>query len=45
MIRFFFVPRFGKTAAELTPDEKNEISHRGMAFREMLDLLKKEGVL
>lgn len=41
----FFVPRFGKTAAELTPDEKNEISHRGMAFREMLDLLKKEGVL
>lgn len=27
----FFLPQFGKTAAEITPDEKNAISHRGKA--------------
>ena len=27
----FFVERFGKTFAELTPDEKNTISHRAVA--------------
>ncbi|MCL2357597.1 MAG: non-canonical purine NTP pyrophosphatase [Defluviitaleaceae bacterium] len=35
----FFVPNFGKTMAELSPGEKNAISHRGKAFREMLKLL------
>lgn len=29
----FYVPQLGKTMAELTPDEKNEISHRGTALR------------
>lgn len=29
----FFVPAYGKTAAELTPEEKNRISHRGQAAR------------
>ena len=29
----FYVPRFGKTLAELTPEQKNEISHRGEAMR------------
>ncbi len=29
----FYLPELGKTMAELTPEEKNEISHRGMALR------------
>ena len=29
----FFIPQIGKTMAELTPDEKNSISHRGHAVR------------
>lgn len=29
----FFVPAYGKTTAELSEDEKNEISHRGKALR------------
>ncbi len=29
----FFVPEYNKTAAELTPDEKNAMSHRGKALR------------
>lgn len=32
---YFFLPEFGKTGAELEPDHKNAISHRGKA----LDLL------
>jgi len=28
----FYVPKFGKTTAELPPFEKNEISHRSKAF-------------
>lgn len=34
----FFLPDSGRTCAELSPDEKNAISHRGQAFRK----LKKE---
>ncbi|MBR1865089.1 MAG: XTP/dITP diphosphatase [Lachnospiraceae bacterium] len=34
----FFVPEYGKTTAELSPEEKNEISHRGRALR----MLKEE---
>lgn len=29
----FYVPQKGKTMAELTPEEKNQISHRGNALR------------
>jgi XTP/dITP diphosphohydrolase len=29
----FFVPRLKKTFAQLTPEEKNAISHRGQALR------------
>ncbi|MGI5835778.1 MAG: RdgB/HAM1 family non-canonical purine NTP pyrophosphatase [Chloroflexota bacterium] len=29
----FFVPRFQRTVAELTPEQKNRISHRGKAGR------------
>jgi len=36
----FFVPQFNKTLAELTQDEKNSISHRGEALRQLLDYLK-----
>ena len=38
----FFVPEFGKTMAELTPEEKSKISHRGKAIRAMLEVLKNE---
>ncbi|MEI8377978.1 MAG: RdgB/HAM1 family non-canonical purine NTP pyrophosphatase [bacterium] len=36
----FFIPQLGKTMAELTMDEKNKISHRSIALREMIDFLK-----
>jgi len=29
----FFVPRYGKTVAEMLPELKNRISHRGKAGR------------
>ncbi len=36
----FFVPGYNKTSAELTMEEKNKISHRGIALRETIDGLK-----
>ena len=33
---FFYLPQYGKTSAELSPEEKNSISHRGRALRKML---------
>lgn len=30
----FYVERFGKTTAEMTPEEKNGVSHRGKALRD-----------
>ncbi len=36
----FYLPEYGKTSAEITPEEKNAISHRGKALREMEKLLK-----
>ncbi len=38
----FMVPQFKMTSAELTPEEKNSISHRGQATRKLLDYLRKE---
>jgi XTP/dITP diphosphohydrolase len=35
-----FLPRFGKTFAELPPDVKNANSHRGQAARAMLALMR-----
>lgn len=32
----FYVPKLEKTFAELTPEEKSSISHRGQAFRKFL---------
>lgn len=36
----FFVPAYGKTAAELTAEEKNRVSHRGVALVRMAELLR-----
>ncbi|MBQ8814795.1 MAG: XTP/dITP diphosphatase [Lachnospiraceae bacterium] len=36
----FFLPEYGKTSAEISPEEKNEISHRGKALRLMKEELK-----
>ena len=36
----FFLPEYGKTSAELTEREKNEISHRGKALRAMEQMLR-----
>lgn len=36
----FMVPSYGKSTAELTEEEKNEISHRGKALRAMKERLK-----
>ena len=39
----FFVPKLGKSVAQLTSEEKNAISHRGNAIRKLKPLL--EGLL
>ena len=33
---FFYLPEYGMTSAEISPEEKNRISHRGKALRNML---------
>lgn len=33
---YFYLPDIGKTAAELSPEEKNKVSHRGQALRKLL---------
>ena len=38
----FFVPSLQKTAAELAPEHKNRISHRGIALQKLLGLLSNE---
>lgn len=38
----FFLPEYGCTSAELSPEDKNAISHRGKALRMMRDVLKGE---
>ncbi|MBE5941216.1 MAG: XTP/dITP diphosphatase [Lachnospiraceae bacterium] len=35
----FFVPEYGKTTAELSPEEKNAISHRGKALEMIKEVL------
>lgn len=37
---YFFLPDLGKTAAELSPVEKNRLSHRGQALQKLLAELK-----
>lgn len=36
----FFLPKFGKTAAELSDDEKNRVSHRGRAGEKISMIIK-----
>ena len=38
----FFLPEFGCTSAELTDEQRNEISHRGKALRAMKELLQEK---
>ena len=35
----FYLPEYGKTSAEISPEEKNAISHRGKALRAIAELL------
>ena len=36
----FYLPEYGCTSAELTPEQKNAISHRGKALRLMREVLE-----
>lgn len=38
----FYVPEYGCTTAEMTPEQKNELSHRGKAMRSMKKILEKK---
>jgi XTP/dITP diphosphohydrolase len=38
---FFFLPRYGKTMAQLSLEEKNKISHRGKALRKLRKIIAK----
>lgn len=37
----FYLPEFGASSAEITPEQKNAVSHRGKALRMMQEELKK----
>jgi XTP/dITP diphosphohydrolase len=39
----FFDEQLGKSAAEMTTDEKNAVSHRGKALRQLASRLRREG--
>lgn len=36
----FFLPEYGCTTAQLAPEKKNELSHRGKALREMKKIIE-----
>lgn len=36
---YFYLPEFGKTMAELSLEEKNKISHRAKALRQLIELV------
>jgi len=38
----FFYPPYGRTLAEVTPEEKTAVSHRGQAFRRLREYLGQE---
>ena len=38
---FFYLPAYGKTSAEIPPEEKDAISHRGKAVRGILEQIRK----
>lgn len=35
----FYLPEYGMSSAEISPEQKNEISHRGKALRRMKELI------
>jgi XTP/dITP diphosphohydrolase len=37
---YFLLPGLDRTAAELMPDEKNAVSHRGQAMQRLVEMLK-----
>lgn len=37
---YFLLPELGRTAAELMPDEKNAVSHRGQALQRLVEMLR-----
>ena len=39
----FYYPPLGKTTAELSPEEKNEVSHRAVALKVFYDRMKEAG--
>src|SRR5688572_13459358 len=41
----FLVDGLGRTTAELSPDEKHAISHRGKALRQLKELMEREKLL
>ena len=36
-----FLPEYGKTVSEISPEEKNRISHRGLALQKMKEILSR----
>lgn len=41
----FYLPEYGCYSAELAPEKKNEISHRGKALRAMRDIMEQYGLI
>ena len=41
----FWLPTLNATAAELSPDQKNETSHRGQAMRSLIEQIKQRGLV
>ena len=39
----FYYPPYGKTTAEMSPEEKNQVSHRANALRSFYDKMKEAG--
>lgn len=40
----FFIPEYDTTMAEISIDEKNDISHRGKALRDMLEIMENKNI-
>ena len=38
----FYLPEYGRSSAEISPELKNQLSHRGKALRAMVEVLKGE---
>lgn len=41
----FYLPRLDKTSAQLAPEDKRQINHRGQATRKLLDRLQQESAV